>query len=375
VSQAVQPGLVLARADAELRAMWATPPSPGEPPKARVCTMNLVVVAATPALVDECVAIVDRVLQGVPCRAIVVGLDPDGEDDIEATVSAVCTPAGEGGAVVCSERVTLVMRGALCGRLPSCVDALCATDVPMTLVWLARVRVEDPVFAPLAGWANRIVLETAQGSLSGLAHVVAWARGRARGEQPGIADLAWTRIAVWQELCARMFDEGRTRPLASSVTRVAVVQASAPGAQLGPEGALLLSWLATRLGWRTSSIAGKLRVLRGDGGHVQVQLRAELAPWAPRGALLAVEIDAAKDAIAVRGEVARGRGAEDDAGTWHVDFIAAGATQRVAQTVRIAANEPARILEDTLRRPLHDDALAEAVAWADELRGEGLVCG
>jgi glucose-6-phosphate dehydrogenase assembly protein OpcA len=304
-----------------------------------------------------------------------VGLDPDGEDDIEATVSAVCTPAGEGGGVVCSERVTLVMRGTLCRRLPSCVDALCATDVPMTLVWLARVRVEDPVFLPLAGAANRIVLEAAQGSLSGLAHVVAWARGRARGEQPGVADLAWTRIAAWQELCARMFDEGRTRPLASSVTRVAIAQASVPGAPLGPEGALLLSWLATRLGWRAASLAGKLRLLRGDGTHVQVQLRAEAAPWAPRGTLLAVELDAARDGIAVHGQVARGRGAEDEPGTWRVDFIAAGGTQRVAQAVRIATNEAARVLEDTLRRPVHDDALAEAVAWADDLRGEeGLVC-
>ncbi len=375
MSQVMQPGAVLARAEAELRALWTTPPSPGEAPKGRVCTMNLVVVAATPALVDEWVPIVDEVLQGVPGRAIVVGLDPDGEDDIEATVSAVCSPAGAGGgALVCSERVTLVMRGALCGRLPSCVDALCATDVPMTLVWLARVRVEDPVFAPLARWANRVVLEAAQGSLSSLAHVVEWALTRARGEQPGIAELAWTRIAPWQELCARMFDEARLRPLAMSITRVAIVQASATGVQLGPEGALMISWLATRLGWRASSLAGQLRLLRADGGHVHVQLRAEAAPWAARGSLLSVEIEARREGLAMRGEVARGRQAEGDAGTWRVDITVAGGTQQVAQSVRIAANEPSRVLETTLRRPVHDEALAEAVTWADELRGEDLLC-
>ena len=110
--------------------------------------MNLVVVAPAPSLLLPWMAIVDQVLQVVPARAIVVGLDPDGADDIEAAVSPVCPPGS--GNVVCGERVTLNLQGALCGREASCVDALCASEVPTTLVWLARVRVEDPTFAPLA---------------------------------------------------------------------------------------------------------------------------------------------------------------------------------------------------------------------------------
>jgi hypothetical protein len=67
---------VLAQVDAELRAFWSAPPSPGELPKARACTMNLVVVAVTPALAAQWVPVVDEVVQGVPARAIVVGIDP-----------------------------------------------------------------------------------------------------------------------------------------------------------------------------------------------------------------------------------------------------------------------------------------------------------
>jgi glucose-6-phosphate dehydrogenase assembly protein OpcA len=372
VSGPARPGEVIARAEKELRDLWTAAPSPGEAPKARACTMNLVV-AAPRSLVGEWVPIVDEVLLGIPARAIVVGLDPDAEDDIEVAVSAVCTPS-EGGTVVCSERVTLTVRGALCERLPSCVDALCSTDVPMTLVWLARVRVEDPAFAPLARWANRIVLEASHGSLSSLAHVVEWARARPSGERPGVAELAWTRVGPWRELCARMFDDRRVRPLAAGITRVALVQADAPGAPLGPEGVLMLSWLATRLGWKASSLASKLRLLRPDGGHVLVELRADAAPWAPRGELLSVEIVATNEATTMRGEVARGRRDDDDSGVWRLDFTSGGETQRVEHRVRIQATEPARLLEDTLRRPAHDDALAETVAWADELRGEDLVC-
>ena len=123
----------------------------------------------------------------------------------------------------------------------------------------------------------------------------------ASGERPGISELAWTRLAPWQELCARIFDDARLRDLALTMTRVRLVQASAPGAELGPEGALLLGWLGTRLGWKASSFAGKLRMLRADGGTVQVQLQAEAVEDVPRGGLLAVEIDAAQGDLVARG--------------------------------------------------------------------------
>ncbi|HTB75115.1 MAG TPA: glucose-6-phosphate dehydrogenase assembly protein OpcA, partial [Polyangiaceae bacterium] len=309
-------------------------------------------------------------------RAIVVGLEPDGNDELDASVSAVCTPGG--GTVVCSERVTLRVGGAICGRVASCVDALCAADVPTTLVWPARVRVEDPAFAPLARWSHRVVLDASSGSLASLAHVVLWARGRPQGERPGIAELAWTRLGPWQELCARMFDDARARDLATAVTRVRLVQASAPGASLGAEGALLLGWLATRLGWKASSLAGQLRLLRTDGGHIQVQLHADAGSPAPRGGLLAVEIEARRDGAELRGEVARACGeacGEDRGGTWRVELAAGGETRRVEQRVRTFADDPARTLERTLRRRVRDDALVESALWADELGSDELVCG
>jgi glucose-6-phosphate dehydrogenase assembly protein OpcA len=364
-----RPVAVLAQAERDLRALWTTPPTPGQVPKTRACTMNLVVVVPSGALA-RWVPIVDDVLLEVPARAVVVGLDPDGKDDIDASVSAVCAPGA--GTVVCSERVTLQMGGALSARVASCVDALCMSDVPTTLVWPGRVRVEDPTFVPLAAASHRVVLE-ATGSLSSVANVVRWAKARPAGERPGIAELAWTRLAPWQELCARMFDDPRVRGLANAVTRVRVVQALAAGGSLGPEGALMLGWLATRLGWKASSLAGKLRLLRADGATIRAQLEADPASPAPRGALLAVEIEASLGAAVLRGEVARARG-NDGAGTWRLDVTTAGETRRTEQRVRTFGDDPSRTLERTLRRPLHDDALAESVAWADALGSDELAC-
>ncbi len=337
--------------------------------------MNLVVVAATPGLAQEWTAIVDDVVRTVPARAIVVGLDPDGEDDLEASVSAVCTPGSEGGSVVCSERVTLVARGASCLRLPSCIEPMCATDVPMTLVWLARVHAHDPTFAPLAGQAARIVLDSARGSLGSTAYVARWARDRPERDRPGVADLSWTRLAPWQELCAGMFDGPRLSALAKHVTRVSLVQASPEGSTIGPEGALLLGWLATRLGWQAASLAGKLRLSRADGGYLQTHLVARPAREVPRGSLLSVELDASADGTTLHGDIKRDGEGHSDAAAWRTQIASGTDVQTLQGHMRLRANEPARLLERTLHRPARDEALADAVAWADELRGEELACG
>jgi glucose-6-phosphate dehydrogenase assembly protein OpcA len=375
----------LARVDAELRAL-AGPPSPGEPARARACTMNLVVVAASPERATGWLPVVDEVLQALPARAIVVGLDPDGPDALEAGTSAICTPGDSGGPIVCSERVTLVARGAVCARLPSCVAALCSTDVPTTLVWLGHVHTDDPTFEPMAREASRIVLDASEGSLGSLASVVSWARARADRDRPGVADLAWTRLAAWQELSARFFDEPRLRSLAGHVTRVTVAQASPRGAPLGPEATLMLGWLATSLGWRVSSRAGKLCLVRSrpasgpagesrDAGDVFVQasLRAEPDARTAPDALVTVRLEASAGDLSVRGEITRVPG-EADAATWRLDVTSAGATQRIEQHVRLRASGPSGLLERTLHRPTNDPALAEAATWADELRSEEVRC-
>jgi glucose-6-phosphate dehydrogenase assembly protein OpcA len=368
-----RPGAVLDRVDAELRALWATPPTPGDTPKARACTMNLVVVAETPARATQWVTVVDEVLHATPARAIIVGLDPAGPEGLEAGTTAVCTPREGGGPLVCSERITLIARGAVCARLHSCITALCATDVPTTLVWLGSVRADDAAFEPLARDASRIVLDAAQGSLASLARVVDWGRARAVADRPGVADLAWTRLAPWQEMCARMFDEPRLRALASQVTRVTLVQACTSRSPLGVEGSLLLGWLATRLGWKATAQSPRLALAREDGGAVRLALGAEPSSTAPRNALLAVRLEASADGATMRGQIAREPGA--DAATWRLEVTPAGGEpQRVEHHVRLRASETSRVLERTLHRPAHDPALGEAATWASELRGEELAC-
>src|SRR5262249_19620273 len=143
----------------------------------------------------------------------------------------------------------------------------------------------DPVFRSVAEQAQRIVLDTDYTSLTSMVHLARWVReSKAHCH---IADMAWTRLATWQELCARFFDEPRLRALASKVTRVTLRQTADPAGALGSEGVLLLSWMATRLGWRSARVAGALRMRRPDGGHVVFQLSAVKRPDSVAPAALA----------------------------------------------------------------------------------------
>ena len=294
---------VIARVENELRDIWAAPANAGEAPKARACTMNLVVVAGEREIADRYTSVIDEVTRSIPARAIIVALDPDAHGNaLEADTTAVCAK-GEGG-VVCSERVRLVAIGGVCDRVGSAVDALCVPEIPTTVVWLGRVHVDDPVFLSVAENAQRIVLDTDFTSLTSLLHLARWTR-EAPG-RPFLADMAWTRLSTWQELCARFFDEPSLQGLASSVTRVTLKQASDSGTRLGSEGALLLGWLATRLGWKTSRLGGALRFKRPDGGSVALSLGtvkrpAEVAPTA----LASVTIEAEGSGIVLKGSIQR----------------------------------------------------------------------
>src|SRR5262249_60038374 len=107
-------------------------------------------------------------------------------------------------------------------------------------------------------------------------------------------------------LGARLFDEPGTRELANRVTRVTMRQASDPGARLGSEAALLLSWLATRLGWRSARVGGALRMKRPDGGTLTIHLGTEKRPAEVSPAALAgVTIEAEHEGKKLKGSIDR----------------------------------------------------------------------
>jgi glucose-6-phosphate dehydrogenase assembly protein OpcA len=286
-------------------------------------------------------------------------------------VSAVCTP-GEGGPV-CSERIRLTATGSVCARMASAVEALVVPEIPTTLVWLGPVHVDDDVFTAMAERAQRVILDSEYTSAGSLLELEKWSRAEAG--RPALADMAWTRIAPWQELCARFFDDPRTAH-AAGVTKVTLAQASDKGAKLGSEGALLLGWLATRLGWRAARMGGALRMRRADGHDVQFHVGAVPRPSAVAPAAIAtVTVEAEVDGVLLKGSIERelASGADHtpdaDVLTWRLEVPGQPVLE---QRVRLHANKGARVLERTLHRPTADPVLVEAVRFAEHFFEDGV---
>lgn len=390
---------VITGVETKLREIWV--PTPGEPTKARACTMNLVVVGA-PDVIQRYATVVDEVTAGIPARAILLGLDPEGETGLDADVSAVC---GIGADATCSERITLRTGGAICGRAASIVDALRVPEIPTTVVWLGRVHVADPVFVGIAEEATRIVLDTEYTSLASLLSLARWTRAQTKlrrespraslvpvpergsvppvggvvGEAPHVADLAWTRLAPWQEMIARFFDDPQLTGHADAIRRIELRQASEHGSRLGSEVTLLLGWLATRLGWKMARLGGHLRLARGDGSPVQLVLTSVPRPASVAPAALAgIAIEAERDGIVLRGTVDRELASGIDPAAPEADVLvwrmsADGVPSATEQRVRLSANKGGRLLERTLHRPARDAALMESAKFAEDIDEEGLV--
>lgn len=369
------PRTVIARLEKELRDLWLEPQQDPTAPVSRVVTMNLEVVAPSRELLDRYTPVVDDVTASIPARAILASLEPDADgDELDGNVTAVCSNAS--GKKICSERVVLHARGGASARAASAIEAFLLPEIPTTLVWLGRVHVDDPVFQDLANDAHRIVLDSEYTSIASVISVAAWARKQNFAVEVG--DLAWTRLAPWQEMLARFFDAKSHRDLADRVTKIRLTQASDPGTRLGPEAALLLGWVATRLGWKPQRLGGSLRLKRPDGASVALELASVPRPQgvAPQ-ALAALHVEARSDALKLVGSIERdlasGRSTDD---TKDADVIlwrqVTEPGNAIEQRVRLGANKAAKWLERTLHRPRRDPAFDESVAFAEQIVEDAL---
>lgn len=362
------PSAIIARVERELHAI-------GEARglTTRLLSMNLVVVAESIDIAANYTHVVDEVSASLLARAIVVGLDAGSrQGTLEGCAVHVTAPGGEKDGF--TERVSLTARGPMCLRIPSVIESLRVAEVPIALVWLGRLHPNDAIFEELAERAERVLIDSEYTSVGNLVGLAAYARSRPDG--PHVADLAWTRLQPWQELFARFFDQPAHAPFAEKIESLRVLQASTPNTAIGSEAALLVGWLATRLGIRSYRAGGALRYVRPDGGEVLIELCAvPHPPGVAPCALAEVSFVARSGDETLRGSAVRalasggehGETTDADVITWRL-IPSEGAA--LEQRVRLGANKASKWLERTLRRPPLDVALLESIAFAENIADE-----
>jgi glucose-6-phosphate dehydrogenase assembly protein OpcA len=202
--------------------------APNLTPQVRVATMTIVVFFEDDEIGRLARERIAALAAKHPSRVIV--LDATRDDD---------TPGSDG------DWIEAGARGAGAKTLATRVATLRLHEAPVVLLWIARGIGDDDRFCELAADAQTVVYNSSladdePGALCELVEYVA------RHADAALADIAYLRLAPWQESIAMLFDGEEAAEL-ERLQRVEIECGSEP------EGLYLLGWLASRLGWSVSA--------------------------------------------------------------------------------------------------------------------------
>lgn len=218
---------------------------------ASVATMTVVVLFDDPAI-GELARERIRMLAGKhPSRVIVLdGGQSDGMHQVEGC-----------------DWIELGAKQSSAEILRAAVEALRIADAPVVLLWIALGIANDARFAMLCETAQTVVYNSSllDGGHQALCELVDYVE---QHPERSLSDIAYLRLAPWQE-CVAIFFDGPAAQELRDLQRVEIICGSEP------EAFYLLGWLASRLQW-TPCAADALR--NRQGKRVTFAVRREGEP-------------------------------------------------------------------------------------------------
>jgi glucose-6-phosphate dehydrogenase assembly protein OpcA len=235
--------------DRQLAELWREAATNGQP-VVRACSLNLVVVCADETGdLQRATALVGRIAETVPGRALVVGPPRAvAGEPLDVWVSAHCHQ-GDSGRQVCSEQVTIDPSRAALDHVPATVLQLLVEDMPVYTWWRRAELRGDPLVEPLVALSDHWIVDSAKGAAP--AEVLRMLRALTAREtwRGQVRDLAWARLEPWRDAVASFFDHSALRPALARLRRVEIVAGGPAGRhEATVAGAYLAGWLRSRLG-------------------------------------------------------------------------------------------------------------------------------
>ena len=271
----------------DLNALWkqTTDGPNGDETRAvtRVCVLNLVIGVHDNQTADHATEIIARLMARHPNRAILVNArasaasnakTPD-EPLLDAWVQAHCQMPGPGRPQVCCEQITIDARGSAVTLAPGTVLPLLVSDLPVMFWWPRGEPFDDLLYTKLCRLADRLIVDSA--TFDDLGRGLARLSEGCGGSLP-VSDLAWGRLTPVRELIAQFFDAPAALSHLQEIKRVKVTSTSMSQQRNDMHHAILLvSWLASRLGWSPVAKADAdghmtIEMQRSDGGTVVLEL-------------------------------------------------------------------------------------------------------
>ncbi len=214
---------------------------------------NLVVYCDNKDLAEQVEGMIPDMMSLHPARVmLLLGLSNAAGGALTTTVTTRCHPVKNGRAL-CSEQITVRAVGTSVKKLPFVVRSLLIGDLPTNLWWAAAQAppLDGVLFHDLAESAEQVVYDSMgwPDPARGMLAVINWI-GSLESSRPGArwrlaADLNWRRLKYWRRILTQALDPQVAQGFLETVTEVRIEH----GPHAVIQAWLIVSWLASRLGW------------------------------------------------------------------------------------------------------------------------------
>lgn len=200
-------------------------------------------------------------------RLVVLAYEPRRER-LDARVMVVSDDDPQPGEVaLLRETVVVELGDRHLDDLATIADPLVVTDLP-TLLWSPHGH--HDVVAELLALSQSVLID----SVDEPEAAEALARADRLSADVYVVDLAWLRSMPWRERLASAFDPPALRRELRTITRLAI--------RHHPESTaaamLLVGWLGSRLGWRTSPLLARGGSLEGRASSTRQDVHVKISP-------------------------------------------------------------------------------------------------
>jgi glucose-6-phosphate dehydrogenase assembly protein OpcA len=221
-------------------------------PLLRARLSNLVIYCNRSEQAETVIRAVPEIVAVHPARVLLVVGEPGAEAPLKASLNVWCQLGSK--RRICSEQVTLRAGGPFVEQLPFAVRGLLIGDLPTNLWWAAGTPppLAGHLLYDLAEHAQQIIYdsvgwtEPARGVAATCAWLTKFERGPRQGPWRVASDLNWRRLKFWRRVLAQALDPNTAPRALDTVSEVLV--------EHGPHAVIqaweLVSWLASRLGWK-----------------------------------------------------------------------------------------------------------------------------
>ncbi len=248
----------------------------------RACSCNLIVIVSGREEAEAQPSMLADVAEWRPCRSIVAFQDVKrsvGEVlPLQGWIRVQCHPQPGGGPQVCSEVITLGGRHETAGGLVNAVVSLLVPDLPLYLYWRSRRADDWELVLALLHFSNVLIMNSGNPLADDGKRVSRNALLAAVPQGVATRDLSWAYLTEWRDLIAQFFDAQATRSFLGELAEVEISHVPTSLDQPPPLALLLAGWLASRLGWKSTSgtRTGTQWVWRlsGAGGDILLRITA-----------------------------------------------------------------------------------------------------